>query len=133
MTLQNKDELLKSVAEREKAQQEQQQQLAQAQMQQIEVDNATKIGYAKAEEALAQERLAKIQTDIAVAEEKMRKSHQEDTQSLLNVAKILKELEGLDINNLKTKIDTLHQINLFFHVCTILFARASRVCANTSF
>jgi hypothetical protein len=111
MTLQNKDELLKSVAEREQAQQQQQQQMAQAQMQQIEVDNATKIGYAKAEEALAQERLAKIQTDIAVAEEKMRKSHQEDTQSLLNVAKILKELEGLDINNLKTKIDTLHQIN----------------------
>ncbi|OGT44299.1 MAG: hypothetical protein A3F13_02715 [Gammaproteobacteria bacterium RIFCSPHIGHO2_12_FULL_40_19] len=111
MTLQNKDKLLESVAQREQAQQQQQQQMAEAQMKQIEVDNATKIGYAKAEEALAQERLAKIQSDIAVAEEKIRKSHQEDTQSLLNVAKILKELQTLDMEHLKGKIETLHMIN----------------------
>ena len=111
MTLQNKDELLQSVEQREQAQQQQQQQMAQAQMKQIEVDNATKIGYAKAEEALAQERLAKIQSDIAVAEEKIRKSHQEDTQSMLNMAKVLKELQGLDMEHLKGKIETLQMIN----------------------
>ena len=111
MTLQNKDKILENVAQREQQQQQQQQQMAQAQMQQIEVDNATKIGYSKAQEALAQERLAKIQSEIAVAEEKIRKSHQEDTQSLLNVAKILKELEGIDMANLKGKIETLHLIN----------------------
>lgn len=111
MTLQNKDKLLESVAAREKAQQEQQKAVAEAQMRQIEVDNATKLGYAKAEEALAQERLAKIQSDIAVANEKLRKSHQEDTESLLNVAKILKELQGLDISHLKSKLEVLHSIN----------------------
>jgi len=98
-------------AQQQQQQIEQQGQIAQAQMQQIEVDNATKIGYAKAEEALAQERLAKIQSDIAVAEEKIRKSHQEDTQSLLNVAKILKELQNLDMTHLKGKIETLQMIN----------------------
>jgi hypothetical protein len=111
MTLQNKEKIIEDVMQREKAQQEQQQQLAQSQMQQIEVDNATKIGYAKAEEALAQERLAKIQSDIAVAEEKIRKSHQEDTQSFLNIAKLLKEIEGLDISHISKKIEMLHSIN----------------------
>ena len=41
----------------------------------------------------------------------MRKSHQEDTQAMLNVAKILKEIQGLDIQHLQSKIDTLHAIN----------------------
>lgn len=111
MTLQNKDKLIESVMQREQAQQQQQQQMAEMQMKQIEVDNSTKIGYAKAEEALANERMAKIQTDIAESEEKMRKSHQEDTQSMLNIAKMLKELDNLDITNLQAKVEMLHSIN----------------------
>lgn len=111
MTLQNKDKLIESVMQREQAQQEQQKQMAQMQMQQMEVDNATKIGYAKAQEGLAEERKAKIQVDIAKAEEDIRKSHLDDTESLLNVAKIMKELQGLDIQHLQAKITMLHDIN----------------------
>jgi hypothetical protein len=111
MTIQNKDKIIESVMQREQAQSEQQKQMAELQMKQMEVDNATKIGYANSQEALAQERMSKIQTDIALAEEKMRKSHQEDTQSMLNIAKILKEIQGMDIDHLKAKIETLHAIN----------------------
>ena len=111
MTLQNKDKLIESVMEREKSQMEQQQQMAQLQMEQIQVDNSTKIGYAKSQESLAKEREAKIGVDMAKAEEEIRKSHLDDTESLLNVAKIMKELQGLDISNLQAKITMLHDIN----------------------
>jgi hypothetical protein len=111
MTLQNKDKLIESVMQREQQQQEQQQQMAEMQMKQMEVDNATKIGYANAQEGLAEERKAKIHMDIAEAEEKLRRSHQEDTQAMLNIAKILKEIQGMDIKHLQSKIDTLHAIN----------------------
>lgn len=111
MTLQNKDKLIESVMQREQQQQQQQKQVAEMQMKQMEVDNATKIGYAKAQEGLAEERIAKIQSDMAEADERIRKSHQEDTQSMLNIAKILKEIQGMDIQHLQSKIETLHSIN----------------------
>lgn len=111
MYIQNKDELKQKMQEFQQAQAQQQQQMQQLQMQQIQVDNATKISYAHSQEGLAQERVAKIQTDMAVAQDKLKKSQQEDTASLLNLVKIMKELEGMDTEHLMKKVEMLHRIN----------------------
>jgi hypothetical protein len=105
--LQNKDRIVKKIMEREQAAAQQQQQMAQLQMRQLEVENQTKIAYAQSQMGLAKERIAKIDTDKAVAIDKLRKSEQEDTHSLLNLMKAAKELQSMDIAHLRESIEAL--------------------------
>lgn len=110
-TIQEKDELLKKMAEFQEAQQKQEEEMKQVQMQQIQVEMETKLAYAHSQHGLAAERVARIQTDRAVAEDKLSRAEQEDTASLLNLVKTIKELQGIDTQNLMAKIATLHSIN----------------------
>lgn len=110
-TLQNKDELIQQIEAREKATMEMQQKRAELEMQQIQIDNQAKQDYSYGQRSLGDERIAKIQTDQAVALEKIRRSEQEDTQSLLNLTKMLKELDGLDLDNIQKKINMLTQLD----------------------
>jgi hypothetical protein len=71
----------------------------------------TKVGYAHSQEGLAKERIAKIETDKAVAQDKLRRAHQEDTASLLNVIKAIKELKGMDLDHLMTQVDILNALS----------------------
>jgi hypothetical protein len=111
MTIQNKDRIVNKIMQRQKAMEEQQSQMAQLQMQQMQVDNQTKLSYASSQEGLAQERKAKIYTDIAVAEDKLRRAHEEDTSSLLNLVKALKELKNVDIAHLTEQIKLLQALS----------------------
>jgi hypothetical protein len=90
---------------------EQQQKMEALQMKQIEIDTMTKVAYAHSQEGLAQERVAKIQTDNAVAQDKLRRAHQEDTASLLNVVKALKELKGMDLDHLMQQVEILNALS----------------------
>src|SRR5690606_38451839 len=105
------DRIIEKVMQKQKAMQEQQQKVEQMQMQQMQVDNLTKVAYAHSQDGLAQERLAKIQTDQAVAQDKLRRAHQEDTASLLNVVKALKELKGLDLDHLMKQVELLNALS----------------------
>lgn len=111
MQLQNKDEVVEKILKRQQAAQQQQEAMAKLQMQQLEIDNMAKISYANSQDGLAEERRAKIQTDIAIAQDKLKKSHQEDTAAQLNIVKMLKELEGMDVAQMQAKLDFLHSIN----------------------
>ena len=111
MTIQNKDRIIKKVMDKQKAMQEQQEKMEKLQMQQMEVDNLTKVAYAHSQEGLAKERVAKIQTDSAVAHDKLRRAHQEDTASLLNVVKALKELRGMDLDHLMQQVEILNALS----------------------
>jgi hypothetical protein len=111
MTIQNKDRIKEKIEQKQKAMQEQQQKIEQMQMQQMQVDNMTKVAYAHSQEGLAQERVAKIQTDTAVAQDKLRRAHQEDTASLLNVVKALKELQGLNLDHVMKEIEILNALS----------------------
>lgn len=111
MYIQNKDELKQQVQEFQQAQAQQEQQMAQLQMQQLQVDNETKLAYAHSQHGLAAERMAKIQTDKAVAEDKLRRAEHEDTASLLSLVKTLKELQTMDTSNLAAKVEMLDRIN----------------------
>jgi len=110
MQIQNKDKLKEKLAQQAQQQAEQEQKMAQLQMQQMEVDNQTKLSYAESQKGLAAERIAKIDTDMAIAQDKLKRAHTEDTASLLNVLKAVKELEGLDLNQLEQKLRMLQSI-----------------------
>ncbi len=110
MTIQNKDRIIEKMMKAQQAQQEQQAKMAELQMQQLQVDNETKMSYARSQDGLAEERKAKIHTDMAIAEDKLKRSHTEDTAALLNIIKALKELEGMDIEHLKMKVEILNSV-----------------------
>lgn len=110
MTIQNKDRIIEKMAKAQQAQQEQQQKMAELQMQQMQVDNETKLSYARSQDGLAAERREKIFTDRAIAEDKLKRAHQEDTAALLNLIKAIKELEGMDITQLEQKINILNAL-----------------------
>lgn len=111
LNIQNKEELLEKMQQREQAAAQQQQQMQQLQMQQLQVDNETKLSYAQSQKSLAHEREAKIQTDVAIAEDKLKRAHQEDTHSMLNLVKTLKELQGMDLDNIIKNVQILNQLS----------------------
>ena len=110
MTIQNKDRIIEKMQKAQQAQQEQQQKMAELQMQQLQVDNQTKLSYSESQKSLAHEREAKIITDVAVAEDKLKRAHTEDTAALLNVLKALKELDGMDLTQLEQKLNILNAL-----------------------
>ena len=113
-TIQEKDKLLEEMAAQQKQQDEQSQKMQQLQMHQMQVDTETKLAYARSQDGLSKERIAKIQTDRAVAEDKLSRAEQEDTASLLNLVKIIKELETMDTTHLISKVNmlkSLHELN----------------------
>jgi len=111
MYIQNKEELKEGIQQYQEAQSQQEQQMQQLQMQQLQVDNETKLSYAESQKGLAAERIAKIETDKAVAEDKLRRAQTEDAEGLLALVKTIKELQEMDTTNLAAKIETLHRIN----------------------
>ena len=111
MTIQNKDRIIEKIKKKEEAVAKQQQKMEELQMQQMQVDNMTKVAYAHSQEGLAQERVAKIQTDTAVAQDKLRRAHQEDTASLLNVVRAIKELRGMDLEHIMQQVEILNALS----------------------
>lgn len=111
MTIQNKDRIIEKIQKAQESQEKQQQEAHQIQMKQFEVDMMTKVAYAHSQEGLAKERVAKIQTDSAVAQDKLRRAHQEDTASLLNVVKAIKELRGMDLEHIMQQVEILNAIS----------------------
>ncbi len=111
MYISNKDELKQDIQKFQEQQSQQAQKMEELQMQQLQIDNQAKKSYSNSQDGLAQERVAKIQTDKAIAIDKLRKSEQEDTASMLNLVKILKELDGMDMDHMMKKVDMLHRIN----------------------
>jgi hypothetical protein len=110
MTIQNKDRIVEKMLKAQQAQQEQQSKMAELQMQQLQVDNETKLSYARSQDGLAAERKEKIFTDRAIAEDKLKRAHTEDTAALLNVLKALKELDGMDLTQLEQKLNILNAL-----------------------
>jgi len=110
MTIQNKDRIIEKIQANQKAMQEQQQKMAEMQMQQMQVDNETKLSYARSQDSLGQERIAKITTDRAIAEDKLKRAHTEDTAALLNFIKAIKELDGMDLTQMEQKLNLLNAL-----------------------
>lgn len=84
--------------------------MAELQMQQLQVDNETKLAYARSQDGLAQERVAKIRTDVAIAEDKLKRAEREDTSSLLNLVKVIREIQSMDVNDLQKAVQMANDL-----------------------
>jgi len=107
MTIQNKDRIMEKIKANQEAMKQQQQKMAELQMQQLKVENATKMAYAESQHGLAQERIAKIQLDKALNAERIQRAEEDRTNSVLNLVKAAKELQGIDLDNMQKALQML--------------------------
>lgn len=97
----------KKYKERLAAQQQQQQQMqqmaAQLEMQRAQAET-------ESDKALAAERINKIQLDAALSAERISRAEEDRTGGILNLIKAVKELDGIDVENLQRKLILLREI-----------------------
>lgn len=65
---------------------------------------------AKADQSLAMERMNKIHLDEAISAERIQKAQEESSAQMLNFAKMLKEIDGLDLDHMMRKVDALRNL-----------------------
>lgn len=108
-TIQNKTKILEIMQKNQ--QQAMQMQQQQAQVQQEEMQARTNLAYARAEadKGLGAERYSRIEENRALAVERRSAAQNDDQMALLNFAKAVKEIEGLDFAHLE-KIVAIHQM-----------------------
>lgn len=110
LAIQNKGKILAGIERRTKEAAERQNKIEQLQMQQIQVENETKRAYAHSQHGLAEERIAKIQLDKALNAERLQRAQEDKSQAVLNLIKAVKELQGMDIQNLMQSLDVVDRI-----------------------
>lgn len=109
-SLHNKKEIRDRIEAEKKAAMELQNAQMQQQMQQQAVVTHSLNSKAESDQALAAERVAKIQLDQAVNAERLSRAEEDRTAGVLNLVKAVKELEGIDIDNLLKKLEILRSI-----------------------
>jgi hypothetical protein len=99
-TIQDKNKLVQQMAQQQQQMQQQQMQQAQSQaeLQKAQIELAQ--SRAMADQGLGAERYSRIQENKALAERQVAESHKEDQLALLNLAKAMKELEHIDLEQL---------------------------------
>lgn len=94
------------------AQQEQETIQRQNAMQEQQLETTTEgiLAKAKADQSLAMERMNKIHLDEAISAERIQKAQEESSAQMLNFAKMLKELDGIDMEHMLRKVETLRNL-----------------------
>lgn len=100
-TIQNKDELLEKVAQRTQMAQQMAQMQTQVQMQELQARANLANARATADEGLGIERMSRVQENQALAEERRAEAIKDEQLGVLHIAKALKELDDLDIQQLE--------------------------------
>jgi hypothetical protein len=108
--LHNKKKIKDRIAAEKQAAQQLQEQQTQMAMQNQQVLTDAAESKAQSDRALAQERLAKIQLDQALNAERISRSEEDRTAGVLNLVKAVKELEGIDLQQLTQKLQLLMQL-----------------------
>ncbi len=105
-TIQNKKKLVDSIRQSEQQQAQMQQAQAQAAMQQQQAQTELAQARAVADRGLGLERVSRVQENQALAVERRAEAERDHTTAVLNLAKALKEIDSVDIDNI-TKLVTL--------------------------
>lgn len=110
-TLQNKQNLIKSMEQIQQQQQQQEQQAAQ--MQQALQAAQTELAKAKVESdrSLAKERDSRVFSNIGLMKERELEAEKDKTQSMLNLVKTLQEIDNIDIEQLTKLIQVSQTVN----------------------
>jgi len=100
-TIQNKTKIIQMIEQQQQQQMQMQQQQAQVQMQELQARTELSHARAIADEGLGAERYSRIQENQALAVERRAEAAKDDQLALLNFAKAMKEIEGIDIEHLE--------------------------------
>lgn len=104
-TLQNKQELINAVKQTAQAQAQAQQAQAQAQNQLVQAQVEMAHGQALASQGTAMERASRVDENKALADERHAQAVKDQFAGVLDLAKAIKELEGIDISNIRKVIE----------------------------
>lgn len=108
--LHNKKDLQALTEKKNQAQAKAEQQMLQLQMEnQANVNKAVE-SKSNSDNALADERRAKIGLDAALNAERITRAEEERTAGALNIIKALKELDGMDLDNLQKKLQLIRDL-----------------------
>jgi hypothetical protein len=105
-----KKDLKEAIQKQQEAQAQSQQQLQQLQIEGLQSENQTKQAFAQAQMATAEERHAKVQEERMAAVQKLSQAGEEKTASMLNFVKAVKELEGMNLDQLMQKVQILKEL-----------------------
>lgn len=108
--LHGKKELQEIVDRKNQMQAQAQQQMLQMELKNQETTTRAIDAKAESDRSLAAERLNKVGLDAALSAERMQRAEEDRTAGALNLVKILKELETMDLTNLQAKLDLIRQI-----------------------
>lgn len=108
-TIQNKSRILEVMQKNQQQQMQAQQQQAQVAMQEQQARTHLAHSRAMADQGLGAERYSRIDENKALAEERRAEAMNDNQMALLNFAKAVKEIEGLDFAHLE-KIVAIHQM-----------------------
>jgi hypothetical protein len=109
-SLHDKDKIFQRMQQEQQAAQQAQQQQMQLQMENQALLNMSVDAKADSDHALAQERRAKISTDVALNVERLSRAEEEESARILNFVKAIKELEGMDADTLLKKVQVLKEL-----------------------
>lgn len=99
--IQNKNDILRDMAQQQQQQQQQAMQESQIQMQEQQARTELAYARAQADKGLGAERYSRIDENKALAEERRAEALKDEDQALLNKVKALKEIESLDFSVLE--------------------------------
>lgn len=104
-TLQNKQELINSVQQTQQAAAQAQQQQAQLQGQLVQAEAQMAQGRAMADQGAYIERVSRVAENQALAQERQAEAFKDHFAGILDLAKAIKEIEGVDIANIRQVIE----------------------------
>lgn len=105
--LHDKKELQEVMQKKAQAEAQAAQQLQQLQMEELRIRTELASSKSEVDKSLAAERLNKIGLDAALSAERISRAEEDRTAGLLNLLKSVKELEGIDLDQLRQKLDLL--------------------------
>ncbi len=111
-TLQNKKELVEAMNKQKEQMGQMQQQQQRVQMQELQARAELSQARAKADLGLFAERTSRVEENRALAIQKLSEANKDDEMALLNKVKILKELEGIDLNHLNMLLNMSNNLKL---------------------
>ena len=100
-TIQDKSKLTDFMEQQEQQQQQQQQEQMQLQLEQLKAQVELSRARAVADQGLGTERYSRIEENKALAVERRAEAQKDDQIALLNFVKAMKEIEGLDLEQLE--------------------------------
>jgi len=104
-TIQNKTKLTQQMEQASMAQQQMQQMQMQMQMQQAQAQTELTKARAVADKGLGLERVSRVAENHALAEERVAAAKKDEEDALLSFVKAVKELQGIDIAQLKQVVE----------------------------